>query len=314
MKKYTIEGGIDFFTELYKSLDDEEDEQKEKNVCLITNQPLVDKFVELKCGHKFNYVPLYLDIKNHKQKFNGMESTSGRLGHDEIRCPYCRTKQKGILPYYDDLVLSKIHGVNFIDVNVKINNNSSYNSNYKTCEFLSPNTNFDPSGNNPSDTSSNNSGNCKYLKCFTLGTQINYYNGITEGENYGDEKYYCWNHKKVVIKKYKQEIKDKAKEAVKKAKDEEKQKIKEEKQKVKDEAKKAKEEAKKEKKPKQMSENIVLGPAIITDLSGNELIIGCPEILKSGPNKGKHCGCKIVHENMCKRHFLMKHKELIVNN
>jgi hypothetical protein len=48
MKKYTIEGGIDFFTELYKSLDDEEDEQKEKNVCLITNQPLVDKFVELK--------------------------------------------------------------------------------------------------------------------------------------------------------------------------------------------------------------------------------------------------------------------------
>ena len=28
MKKYSVEGGIDFFTELYKSLDDEESNHK----------------------------------------------------------------------------------------------------------------------------------------------------------------------------------------------------------------------------------------------------------------------------------------------
>ena len=71
--KYNIEGGIDFYEELYKSLDVDEDNNKtedDKNLCLITNKPLCDKFVKMECEHKFNYIPLYLDIKNHKQKFN----------------------------------------------------------------------------------------------------------------------------------------------------------------------------------------------------------------------------------------------------
>ena len=82
MKKYNIEGGIDFFAELYKSLDIEENEEKteeDKNKCLITNHLLIDKFVSLNCGHKFNYIPLYNDIVNHKKKFNHMESNSGKL-------------------------------------------------------------------------------------------------------------------------------------------------------------------------------------------------------------------------------------------
>ena len=56
MKKYNIEGGIDFFSELYKSLEDEENKFKtedDNNLCLITNQPLTDKFVKMECGHKF---------------------------------------------------------------------------------------------------------------------------------------------------------------------------------------------------------------------------------------------------------------------
>ena len=60
--KYIIEDGIDFFAELYKSLDDKElleKTEEDNNKCLITNQPLTDKFVELNCGHKFNYVALY---------------------------------------------------------------------------------------------------------------------------------------------------------------------------------------------------------------------------------------------------------------
>ena len=43
MKKYNIEGGINFFDELYKSLDNTNVE--EDNICLITNQILVDKGV-----------------------------------------------------------------------------------------------------------------------------------------------------------------------------------------------------------------------------------------------------------------------------
>ena len=62
--------------------------QDEDNNCLITNLPLSDKFVTLSCGHKFNYVPLYNDIFNHKQKFNVMESSVSSLMPGEIRCPY----------------------------------------------------------------------------------------------------------------------------------------------------------------------------------------------------------------------------------
>ena len=67
--KYNIEGGIDFYSELYKSLDIEENEHKtieDLNMCLITNSPLESNHIQLTCGHKFNYIPLYFDIKNHK--------------------------------------------------------------------------------------------------------------------------------------------------------------------------------------------------------------------------------------------------------
>ena len=56
------------------------------------------------------------------------------------------------------------------------------------------------------------------------------------------------------------------------------------------------------------SENIVLGVLNIENQTG------CVQILKTGTNKGKPCGCKIVSENMCKRHYLLNHKELIINN
>ena len=72
MMKYNIEGGIDFYSELYKSLDIEENENKteeDSNLCLISNQPLNEYHFKMICGHKFNYIPLYLDIKNHKEKY-----------------------------------------------------------------------------------------------------------------------------------------------------------------------------------------------------------------------------------------------------
>ena len=51
--------------------------------CLITNLPLTDTHFKMQCGHKFNYMPLFLDIKNHKQKFNVMEGSGTKLGHHQ---------------------------------------------------------------------------------------------------------------------------------------------------------------------------------------------------------------------------------------
>ena len=84
-----IEGEIDFYAELYKSLDDDDtknmEDINENKLCLISKQQLTDNFVELICGHKFNYLPLYKDIVNHKLKFNNMEGPHGRLKRNQIR-------------------------------------------------------------------------------------------------------------------------------------------------------------------------------------------------------------------------------------
>lgn len=321
MTKYIIEGNIDFFDELYNSLDEEENNNKteeDNHLCLITNQPLIDRHIEMVCGHKFNYIPLYKDILNHKKKFNILEG-SGRLKQNELRCPYCRNKQTGILPYYEDLGLEKVPGVNIIDPN---NFKSYLNTKYPKCEFLKENPDFDPSGNNPGETNSNNSGNCKFLKCFHMGFKFGNVPGI---DSFGDEKYYCWKHKKQMIKQYKKEISDKEKdeakmiklklkEDTKKEKEEAKKLAMEEKKKMKEELKKAVMAAKTNKKqPKTSTENIVLGPSLIVDSSANEIIntIGCSELLKSGQNKGKQCGCSIFNDNLCKRHYNLKNKIIV---
>ena len=295
MDKYDIEGGIDFFSELYKSLDETcDDDAPNDNVCLITEQPLAEFYVTMKCGHKFNYKPLYLDIKNHKQKFNNLESSSGRLGHNELRCPYCRNKQVGTLPYHEELGLPKVHGINYIDSNYKPTNGSSSHKHFLSpCEFLTPNAHFDPSANEIVESSHEISANCKFYKCGHLGSQINSYAGISPMENFGDEKHYCWSHKKEEVKAKNIQIKAELKQA----KEAEKQKIKDEKQQAKDEKKNAK-----AKKPKPAAENIVIGPVVIGGSSESNVVVGCTEILKAGARKGQSCGGKILEDNLCKRH------------
>ena len=304
MSKYKIEGGIDFFTELYKSLDKEDNESDEENLCLITNLPLVEKYFKMNCGHKFNYLPLFLDIKNHKQKFNGMEGSSSRLNKNEIRCPYCRKKNNGVLPYYEELGLPKIEGVNYIDPNSKVYKNIS--SNYKHCQFLTPNPSFDPNGENVSETNEHGNINCKLYLCMHMGSKINFQYNIESGENYGDENHYCWLHKKQMIKKYKKDIADKEKLLAK----ETKMLAKEELKKQKEEAKQKAKDEKKYKKQLNSTENLILVNNIF-DASGNSTIeSGCIEVLKTGPNKGKKCGCDIYNNNMCKRHNSLKQKQI----
>lgn len=103
-------GGIDFYAELYSSLDGGEEAVDDKNVCLITDNVLTDNHVILECGHKFNYIPLFNDIRAHKTKFNCLEANHVKI--NEIRCPYCRARQKTLLPYYPELGLPKVVGVN----------------------------------------------------------------------------------------------------------------------------------------------------------------------------------------------------------
>jgi len=235
MHKYSIEDNIDFFSELYKLLDDNTiEDKKNESICLISNENLIDKFVTLECGHKFNYIPLYYDIKNHKEKYNNMETHNNHLNHNEIRCPYCRNKQKTVLPYYAELNLKKIQGVN--DYNPNYNQSQQYLLNWKKCNY-----------NSEDD-----------YNCDVLGTQINYYNGHYNGDNYFDEKYYCCYHKKIMIKKYKKEISDKLKKELKQKKLMEIDKIKEDfkqtKIKEKEELKQTKIKEKEELKQKKIKE------------------------------------------------------------
>lgn len=325
MKKYNIEGGIDFYGELYKSLDIDEninEIEADDNICLISNLPLTDKFIKMNCGHKFNYKALYKDLVNHKSKFNSFEPSISRLSNNEIRCPYCRAIQSGVLPYYEELGLPKISGVNYIDPNS--------NPNYKlqSCEYLTINNLFDPSGNNPVETDDHNNGNVKFLKCFFQGSKMNSYEVNEDLIEYMQNKCYCWKHKKTMymnfkkgqlekIKEEKKQLKLKQKADIKKAKEDEKLKLKEEQLKAKAELKKSVMLAKLNKKPlKTEDENTIISSNInILTINDNETKIntGCTSLLKSGTKKGTYCGCKIFNDNLCKRHYNLIMKENIVS-
>lgn len=231
---YTTENNIDFFSELYKSLDIDNDQNKtdeDLECCLITNDLLIDHFVTMKCGHKFNYVPLYKDLLNHKKIFNNMESSNSFLKKNEIRCPYCRKKQNELLPYHKELGVKRINGVNnYYTYVVPVDDND----NDKKCQFLIENELFNTT------IPENETTNPKFVKCnkFTY-IKCNF-------TKYNDTNCYCYTHKPIVLNKYKLEEDDK-KQKIK----DEKQKIKDEKQKLKDEKQKIKDENQKIKDEKQ---------------------------------------------------------------
>ena len=238
---YTTEDNIDFFSELYKSLDIDNDQNKtdeDLQCCLITNDLLIDHFVTMKCGHKFNYVPLYKDLLNHKKIFNNMESSNSFLKKNEIRCPYCRKKQNELLPYYKELGLKRINGVNnYYTYVVPVDDND----NDKKCQFLIENELFNTT------ISENETTNPKFVKCNKF-TYIK-----SNFTKYNDTNCYCYTHKPIVLNKYKLEEDDK-KQKIKDEKQkirDEKQKIKDEKQKIKDENQKIKDEKQKIKDEKQ---------------------------------------------------------------
>ena len=97
---------FDFQKELLELLSTED--TVNDNICLISNIPLEDDCVKLVCGHKFNYTSIFNEIKYQKQS-NHLETQ--KLYTHELKCPYCRTIQKGLLPSRDNF--ENIHGVNW---------------------------------------------------------------------------------------------------------------------------------------------------------------------------------------------------------
>lgn len=281
MNNYIIEGNINFYEELYKSLDNEENitlEDEDKNICLISGEKLVEFFIELKCGHSFNYIPLYNDILNHKKKFNYKESGKSYLGKNQIRCPYCRRVQDELLPFHPSKNVKQVYGVT---VN-SMDKDNSYYCEYKTVyELFNKDLPEDPI-HNP-----------QYMSC------NNYHNEkIYEQDEVSKcDKYYCIKHCNLLNK---QKLKA------------EKEKIKFEKMQAKIELKKIVLEAKMNKskqplksKPNDSSEeNIVLSESNMN---------GCKDILKSGLKKGLPCGLPLFNIYQCKRHFNLKNKNNIVS-
>jgi len=315
MSKYTIENNISFYDELFKSLDDDSDDEDVSNTkCQITGTVLDDKFVALECNHKFNYNALFTEIykqrfvfktydyatlsKNHKQKCN--EANIDYF----IRCPYCRNIQFTILPYYEELGLEKIYGINSLDptLSTKTNNkygNSQHSNNYNNYTLMLYGTQFKV-------------GQCKIEWC------PNKFVGCIPETTLS----YCKMHYKSGLNTYKKEKKEKATEEKKK----EKADVLAERQKLFDEKNKERLEKglpllkrlpsikckNNENNYNDKSENIVLNAQPIseyvpeTDVSNNNNVVNkicCTAVLKTGVNKGKVCGTfKINESGYCARH------------
>jgi hypothetical protein len=275
--KYKLENNIDFYKELYSSLyegnviETTNDVDNNVDLCLISNLPLKDCFVKLKCGHKFNYEPLYKDIFNHKKRFNNLEQSKNKLGLQQIRCPYCRNIQNELLPFYEDLGLPKEIGVNYYDPNNINSVSHNYINSENQCQYQIITT--------------DSSGNSHTYQCHHYG--YTHYNLKTK---YNNETKYCYTHKVAVIKSIKEALKEKNK-AIKL---EEKNKKLEEKMKMKMALKQKTIENKK----------IVTVESSETSETNNL----CIAILRSGICKGLQCKTNIFKDNLCKRHFNLNSK------
>lgn len=313
MVKYVIEGGLNFYEELYKSFDEEEettaDTNAAVNLCQITGLPLTDRFVTMECNHKFNYTALYKDIYNQKFVFRSYTHSSLSDTDKEkfdaaktdyfIKCPYCRNIQFTLLPYYEDMVeIGKRYGINSLDktendkpfsiFNVTSNHSYSvYGYTFKKgpcCKVLG---NVDG----------------KDILCSSkMSAPVAEMN-----------KSFCSHHIRVAVREYKLDTKKKEKEAVKNQKAQEKKQKEDEKAAIK--SQKTSEKALKNEKKK--VKNVVTSQTIeiptfqpesianATESIANATVLNpCQTILKSGPRKGQQCSNKALKNGSgcCSRH------------
>ena len=301
MKKYNIEGNINFYEELFKSLDEDTDD--ESTLCQITGFVLESNSVTLECNHKFNYEPLYKEIC--RQKFQCSTYDIHTMNKKDqikimninldyfIKCPYCRNIQFTILPYYKELGLKARYGINSLDSTLsdkpKNKKNSSYND-LDDSTFYSYGKIF-------------KKGQCSFIVNKLKGTLCSINPYVTPMVN--TNKLFCNYHYKISVQYLKNEEKQK--------KIEEKQKKIEEKLKLLEE--KNAERIANDLLPlkrlpvikKKVAENVVEKAQQIGQYvpeTEEQQILGCNAILKSGPNKGSQCNCiKIYTNGLCMRHI-----------
>ncbi len=298
MTNYIIEGNINFYDELYKSLDDEDDANN-TNLCQITGMPLTNNSVTLECNHKFNYEAIYKEICRQKYVFKTYDTRqlskpnlkkflNSKLDY-YIKCPYCRDIQFTILPYYKELGLEQKYGINSLDKQHSYNpiyNNSNLYSDTGCCVvygLLFENNKPPCNIVYPGGTKCNN----KYTT-FLPGTEVSY----------------CFNH-------YKKGLRDFKLAEKKKKQDEKNVSILEKKKLLEDTNA---ERASKGLAPltrlvKKKIANVVesINTVDIYNPNTDDTNEGCQAILKSGANKGSKCGCKKIHsDGLCKRHSVNK--------
>jgi hypothetical protein len=292
MKKYNIEGNINFFAELEKSMIS--DSEESLNVCQITGLPLTDNHVKMKCGHIFNYESIYTEIC--KQKFDFHSYTLDSLSQSDlkmfresgiqhfIKCPYCRSIQTELLPYYEELGLMKKYGVNTSDISYKVVDNMSYMNNTTTQSYKCYGYTF-----TKGVCSAVSNLNEKLVPCYNSWVS----------EIPGLNKLFCPKHIRAYAKGYK--IDEKKKQVQTRLA------LKEENKKKKEVEKLEKEEKKLEKILKKKTTNKVVAVTnIINEFIPDETISvvasGCSAILKTGLRKGQTCNAKVFNDNLCKRH------------
>jgi hypothetical protein len=320
--KYNIEGGFNFYDELFNTLDKDDDD--DNAICLITSLPLENEHITLECNHKFNYLPLIREM--YKQKFEYRTYDKVHLkgamldkflnsGKDYyIRCPYCRNIQFEILPYREDKEKRKFYGINTLDTLFRQNMDLINGNKYYTGANSFYHKGIHYKYTNPS--------NCEFTGCKT------HYCALNQEFNVN----YCYSHmgkeirKKISEKKkiQKLEAKEKAKQEKLEAKEKAKQEKLEAKEKVKQEKLEAKEKVKQEKLELKKGKSLNSVISISNDISEytppvDEQIFYCEEILKTGVNKGKVCGVKSLNpsiSNLCKRHSkkVDKNEESVVSN
>lgn len=103
------------------SPDTDTDNDNIDNICLITKEKLQPNHITLNCKHKFNYLPIYYEVVNQKNKQNNIYEIT-KLLTNEIKCPYCRAITYKLLPYIPYPSVKVVKNVNSYI-------NSSYNSN-----------------------------------------------------------------------------------------------------------------------------------------------------------------------------------------
>ncbi len=318
MTNYIIQDNINFYDELYKSLDGSDDD--EDTLCLITGVTLEDNHVNLECGHKFNYKPLFREIYIHKcvqNDYNVYNLTkSEKIKYNQskvdyfIKCPYCRKIQFTLLPYYEMDGISKVYGINTSE--------PKYNNNKYKCNYTKYDYDYVFKGIT-----------YKYLddKCCTVDDCSN----KMLAEFHNTQLYYCYFHWNNALKAQKK--KEKEEEKAQKQLDKEIEK----KQKQLDKEK-AFEEKNQERiakglkplKPRQskkptnnqtinnqtINENIIVGESVIGEYIPDTTIISvvCKGIIKTGANKGKQCGKKCWEKDVdyCCKHS-SKYKEEVAN-